>query len=63
MKEKKSYKQGFILVLIGVFFIFTSAVFNAGKTFSELAYIYDVFSTIGVIIVPIGVAMVIKGIR
>jgi hypothetical protein len=45
---------------MGVFLIFTSAVFNAGKTFSDFAYVYDIFSTAGIVLIFIGAAKSIK---
>ena len=60
MKRKKIDKIALILVLAGVFLIFTSACLNANKNVSDFAYVYDVVSTVGTIMIPVGVALILK---
>ncbi len=63
-KSKKPDTAGIILIAIGVFLIFTSAALNtksnAPENISNSIYIYDVLSTVAIILIPCGVALILK---
>ena len=60
---KKGKIIGLVLILIGVIIIITAAILNSIHFSSKLAdtvYVYDVLSSIAVIIVSAGVVVILK---
>ena len=68
MKSRREKFLGYSLVVTGILVIFISALINAilneqftaKSEFSQGVYLFDVISTLGVILVPAGLTILLK---